>query len=65
MIVDTARGVAPTTCHSREQCFRLTRDVAGTVRVMVDNLADPALLDLADVRRWLDEPAPSPGVETR
>jgi len=65
VIVDTARGVAPTTCHSREQCFRLTRDVAGTVRVMVDNLADPALLDLADVRRWLDEPAPSPGVETR
>ena len=34
----------------------MTRDVADTVRIMVDNLADPALLDPAAVRLWLDEP---------
>jgi len=28
----------------------------------VDNLADPALLDPADVRSWLDEPAGLPEV---
>ena len=38
------------------ECFRLTRDVADTVRIMVDNLADPALVDRAAVRLWLDEP---------
>jgi hypothetical protein len=62
MIVDVARGLAPTACRSRDQCFRLTRDVAETVRIMVDNLADPALLDPADVRSWLDEPAGLPEV---
>ncbi|HEY0812589.1 MAG TPA: hypothetical protein VGE11_04860 [Pseudonocardia sp.] len=54
LIVDTARTLAPTRCRSREECFRMTRDVAGTVRIMVDNLADPGLLDLAAVRLWLD-----------
>jgi len=53
-IVDTARALAPTACRSRDQCFRLTRDVAETVRIMVDNLADPALLDPADAKAWLD-----------
>jgi hypothetical protein len=62
-IVDTARGLAPTACRSRDRCFRLTRDVAATVRIMVDNLADPALLDPADVSAWLDA-ASSPAVET-
>jgi hypothetical protein len=60
-IVDTARGLAPTACRSRDRCFRLTRDVAATVRIMVDNLADPALLDPADVSAWLDA-ASSPAV---
>jgi hypothetical protein len=48
--------LAPTRCRSRDQCFRMTRDVAATVRIMVDNLADPALLDPAVVRLWLDPP---------
>ena len=56
LIVDTARALAPTRCRSRDQCFRLTRDVADTVRIMVDNLAEPGLLDPAAVRLWLDVP---------
>jgi hypothetical protein len=56
-IVDTARAVAPTECRSRDHCFRMTRDVAGTVRIMVDNLADPALLDPTSIRLWLDAPS--------
>lgn len=54
LIVDAARALAPTECRSRERCFALTRDVAGTVRIMVDNLADPALLDPVAVRLWLE-----------
>jgi hypothetical protein len=53
-IVDTARGLAPTACRSRDQCFRWTRDVTETVQIMVDGLVDPTLLDPADVRPWLD-----------
>jgi hypothetical protein len=58
LIVDTARTLAPTECRSRDQCFRMTRDVAGAVRIMVDSLADLALLDPASVRLWLDAPDP-------
>ena len=46
----------PHPCRSRDQCFRLTRDVAGTVRIMVDNLADPALWTRPPYEPWLDEP---------
>ena len=56
LITETARTLAPTACRSRDDCFRMTRDVTETVRIMVDNLADPALLDPAAVRLWLDEP---------
>jgi len=56
LILDSARALAPTECRSRDQCFRMTRDIAGTVRIMVANLADPALLDPAAVRLWLDAP---------
>jgi hypothetical protein len=59
LIVNTARALAPTECRSRDQCFRMTRDIASTVRIMVDNLADPALLDPAAVRLWLDAPEPA------
>ena len=58
LIVDTARTLAPTECRSRDQCFRMTRDVAETVRIMVDNLVSPTLLDRAAVRLWLDAPSP-------
>jgi hypothetical protein len=59
LIVDTARMLAPIQCRSRDQCFRLTRDVAGSVRIMVDNLADRALLDPTEVRLWLDTRNPA------
>ena len=36
----------------------MTRDVAGTVRIMVRNLADPALLDPASVAPWLVDDHP-------
>ncbi len=53
LIVDTARSVQAARCESRDQCYRWTRDVAGTVRIMVANLADPALLDRAATAPWL------------
>jgi hypothetical protein len=53
LIVDTARSLAPTECRSRDQCFRMTRDVARTVRIMIDNLDHPSLLDPTAVRPWL------------
>jgi hypothetical protein len=56
VIVGTARTLAPTECRSRDQCFRMTHDVADTVRIMVANLAEPDLLDLELVRLWLDAP---------
>jgi hypothetical protein len=66
LIIDTARALAPTECRSRDQCFRMTRDVTGTVRIMVDNLADPALLDPAAVRLWMDAPdTGSPAIRRR
>lgn len=58
LIVDTARLLAPTVCRSQDQCFRMTRDVAATVRIMIDNLADPSLLDPAAVQPWLEETNP-------
>ena len=57
-IIDSARSLAPLECRSREQCHRWTRDVAGTVRIMVRNMADPALLDRAAVAPWLVDDHP-------
>jgi hypothetical protein len=56
LIVDTARSVEATRCGSPEHCYRWTRDVAGTVQIMVANLADPALLDRTAVAPWLERP---------
>ena len=52
LIIDTARGLAPPRPLPRP-VFPHGRDVTDTVRIMVDNLADPALLDPAAVRLWL------------
>lgn len=52
-VVAAARGFAPELCHSAEQCFQLTRDARETVRLMVDYLERPDLLDQAWVRPWL------------
>jgi hypothetical protein len=53
-IADTARSLEASRCTSREQCYRWTRDVAGTVRIMADGMADPALLDRTAAAPWLD-----------
>jgi hypothetical protein len=54
LIVDTARSLEASRCTSREHCFRWTRDVAGTVRIMAAGMADPGLLDRTAVAPWLD-----------
>jgi hypothetical protein len=51
-VVATARLFAPTMCHSAAQCYELTRDVQGTVRLMIDYLERPELLDAAWVEPW-------------
>jgi hypothetical protein len=54
LITDTARSLEASRCASRERCFRWTRDVAGTVRIMAAGMADPALLDRAAAAPWLE-----------
>lgn len=53
LIVDTARSLAPEACTSAEQCYGWTRDVTGTVRLMVQNMSDPSLLDREAAAPWL------------
>ena len=52
-IVDTARALAPTACTSRDRCYRWTRDVAGTVRIMIATMDDPSILDREATKPWL------------
>jgi len=54
LIADTARSLEASRCTSREQCFRWTRDVAGTVRIMAAGMTDPALLDRTAAAPWLE-----------
>jgi hypothetical protein len=51
-VVASARLAAPNLCRSAAQCHRLTRDVRGTVRLMIDYLERPELLDMAWVEPW-------------
>jgi hypothetical protein len=51
-IVAAARGFAPGRCQSAAQCFELTRDVRATVRLMIEYLQRPELLDRAWVTPW-------------
>jgi hypothetical protein len=53
-IVAAARSLGPDTCRSAMQCFQLTQDVRNTVRLMIDYLERPELLDAAWVRPWTD-----------
>jgi hypothetical protein len=47
-----ARQFAPERCGSAAQCFRLTRDAAESVRLMISYLRRPDLLDEAWVAPW-------------
>ena len=52
-IVGLARELGPDRCSSSAQCYELTRDVAGTVRLMVKYLRRPELLDESWASPWL------------
>lgn len=51
-IVATAQKFSPERQLDRDDDFRLTRDVAGMVMLMIDNLKDPDLLDRDHVAPW-------------
>lgn len=51
-VVATARLFEPARCGSAAECFRLTRDVRDTVRLMIATLANPGLLDTPWVSAW-------------
>jgi hypothetical protein len=54
-ILAAGRAYSPTACTSVEACHASTRDVADTVRLMVENMHDPSRLDAAYVAPWLDD----------
>jgi hypothetical protein len=51
-VVAAAQLFAPDLCRSAAQCHQLTRDVQGAVRLMIENLERPDLLDAAWVAPW-------------
>lgn len=51
-IVSLARQLGPDRCRSAAQCYELTRDAADSVRLMIDYLRRPDLLDEARVAPW-------------
>lgn len=52
-IVTAARSFSPARCTSARQCHQWTRDVAGTVRLMVSNVDKDDRLDRDRVELWL------------
>ncbi len=52
-IVTLARRFSPHRCGSAAECFRLTRDVREAVRLMIEGLERPELLDVARVSPWM------------
>jgi hypothetical protein len=52
-LVAVAQGFSPERCGSAAECFRLTRDTRGSVRLMVANLTRQDLLDTERVAAWL------------
>lgn len=52
-IAGLARELGPDRCSSSAQCYHLTRDVAGAVRLMVKYLRRPELLDRSWTSPWL------------
>ena len=51
-VVATARQVAPERCGSAAECYRLTRDARDSVRLMIEYLRRPDLLDQDWVSPW-------------
>jgi len=60
-IVGLARELGPDRCRSSAQCYELTRDVAGTVRLMATYLRRPELLDESWTSPWLQSRS-APGI---
>jgi hypothetical protein len=52
-IVMLARQFSPHRCGSAADCFGQTRDVREAVRLMIDGLEQPELLDVARVSPWM------------
>jgi hypothetical protein len=52
VIVAVARQFAPDSCTSATHCFELTKDVRHAVRMMIDSLRQPDLLDAEWVSPW-------------
>lgn len=51
-IVAAVRAFAPELCRSAMQCFQATQDAAETVRLMIDYLERPELLNRAWAAPW-------------
>lgn len=51
-VVTQARQFAPDHCRSAAECFQLTRDARESVRLMVEYLRRPDLLDTDRVSHW-------------
>jgi hypothetical protein len=53
-IVRLAREFAPDRCRSSRECFQLTRDARASVRLMMEYLRRPDLLDVSWVSPWAE-----------
>lgn len=58
-IVDTAQSLGPEHALSRDETFRLTRDAALRVRMLIGLVEDPTALDQDYLRPWMQAPAAS------
>ena len=54
VIVTLAREFAPDRCRSAQECFQLTRDARESVRLMMEYLRRPDLLDRSWVSPWAE-----------
>ncbi len=61
-IVDTARSLGPEHALSRDETFRLTRDAALRVRMLIGLVEDPSALDRAYLDPWMREPDAAGGL---
>ena len=52
-VVSLARQFSPERCRSAAECYRLTSDVRQAVRLMIEYLEQPVLLDRARVSPWM------------
>jgi hypothetical protein len=52
-IVALARELGPDRCRSAAECFALTRDARESVRLMIEYLRRPDLLDADWVSPWM------------